>query len=493
MAILSIESVNKALSATKRSTSFRPKFHFTPVFGRLCEPCDIIYEDKKYMLYYTINPNIKIYGPLYWGVTSSYNFLNFRDEAICLAPNQKYDNDSCKGGSVVKDGKNYLLFYTGSNNDDGEIIETIDMAQSNDGFNFEKLADNPIINEAPPQLNASSSFFRHPMVFKYKDTFLMAVASRVKRKPVILFYKSFDGKEWVYINYAYANARFGTIWEHPNIYIDNNDNAILIFSAVDSIQKKESYQNGRRVFYSTFSTDALFKSQKAIYLRNVHLMDYGSDFYGPSIYRDGKNTYIVGLINAWYSVDVASILKLPYSGVLSLPRKMTLKNGIIYQEPLSSNVFMAKRRTTMQISIDREDRTIKEIIGNSQHFTLVFNVKAKTCYSLKVFKNGPFYLEIAFDSKKNKWSIDRSHARYPFINKEDNPNDIDVKNFYCSNTKVGDELSIDIYVDVTTLELFINNGEFTATSLYYSESEDVDLTISTSTPTTARILVEHFK
>ncbi|MEG0034641.1 MAG: GH32 C-terminal domain-containing protein [Bacilli bacterium] len=485
-----IEEARKFIASQKRNNLFRPKFHFTPTVGRICEPCAVTFIDKKFHLFYNINPFIEIFGPLYWGHAKTYNLYNFYEEPLSIAPDQIYDADGCRGGTAfVKDNKIFLL-YTGVKDDYGEIIETQNIAFSKDYVNFTKSIENPVIASLPQSLNADNSIFRHPRIFEHGNVTYCVCASKIKDRPCLLLFKSNDLKEWVYVKKIISNKNIGTLWQFPCIFDTDDKRVCIMISSTDLNESKGFTQNGHATVYAFIDEKQFYGSYRDVIIKNFKIFDHGVDFSGPTIFKYQNSYACIGLLNSWYSKSMYTELNLQYSGCSSLPRMLTIKDDSIYQMPMQELTGAVYKRSSLSYEIGPKETVLSDVTGTSMHLVLVFNVKKNTKYFFKIFKKGDNYCLLSFDSKTCMLTVDRTNAKYEFIDHHQNPNQLDIKTFKIENIKPGDEMITDFYFDVTTIEMFINKGQYAASFLFFADKEDSDVTMSATSKTSIRILKE---
>ena len=179
---------------------FRPKYHFTPVYGWNNDPNGLIVHDGVWHMYYQHNPNDTIWGPMHWGHAASADLIHWEHKPIALAP----DGDvTCYSGSMVYDANNTSGFgrdgiaplvavYTA--HDMSVHTEVQHIAYSLDGgTTFTKYEGNPVVT-APIISGEVLRDFRDPKVFwnTKKDRWCMVVAAFDRCH----FYASSDLKHW---------------------------------------------------------------------------------------------------------------------------------------------------------------------------------------------------------------------------------------------------------------------------------------------------------
>lgn len=170
----------------------RPLVHFTAPRGWLNDPNGLVFDGKRFHLFYQHNPYGWNWGNMHWGHASSPDLIGWTDHPEALFP--RAHGDWAFSGSAVLDRENttgwtkegkppLVLAYTSTGR--GECI-----AWSNDdGLTWTEYAGNPVVkhNGRDPKL----------VWYEPKRLWIMAVFDEAKGR-VIHFYSSPDCKTWTF-------------------------------------------------------------------------------------------------------------------------------------------------------------------------------------------------------------------------------------------------------------------------------------------------------
>ncbi len=297
----------------------RLKYHFEPKIGWMNDPNGLVFFRGKYHAFFQHFPHAPMWGPMHWGHTVSEDLIHWEEMPIALYPDQPYDEDAgCWSGSaVVKDDKLYL-FYTSACE---ELGQTQSMAVSDDGINFVKHENNPIIPHYPED---GSRDFRDPKVSKFGDEYLMVVGSGKDKTGKILLYKSKKLFDWAYAGVLFESAEYGSVFECPDFF-QLNGKYILMFS-----------QMGLKT-HSTVMLTGDFDGSKFTPL-TVHRPEAGPEFYAPQTFLDGKGRHImIGWLYHWgKKLDKGA----DYAGALSIPREVKMTDGKLTVFPVEEAQFL---------------------------------------------------------------------------------------------------------------------------------------------------------
>lgn len=323
------EEINKHRDQISQGI-YRQNMHLCSPVGWLNDPNGFIYYKGEYHLFYQFYPYGPHWSSMHWGHVKSKDLITWEHLPVALAPSESYDDDQdggCFSGTTIeKDGKLYA-FYTGVVHRDGEVIQTQNLAFSEDGIHFEKYKNNPIIEMDYP--GATPEMFRDPKVWKHGDAYHMIVGTAISGKGNALYYRSDDLLNWKTIgpimNYS---DDLGFMWECPDIF-EVDGKYVLLFSPMGMEGATTLYFVGEMNYETGTFTPEYHE-----------VMDYGFDFYAPQSIKDHKGRRLmIAWQNGWEWMPwwngfgpVSEIDN--WCGSLSLPREVTLKENKLHFKPI---------------------------------------------------------------------------------------------------------------------------------------------------------------
>ena len=139
----------------------RLKYHFMAPAYWINDPNGLIFYKGEYHLFYQHYPYAPQWGSMHWGHAKSKDLVHWEHLPIALAPSESYDLDErggCFSGSAVDDNGILSVLYTGTVIRDGIVIQTQNLATSEDGITFQKYEGNPVIRllrKAAPPISAT--------------------------------------------------------------------------------------------------------------------------------------------------------------------------------------------------------------------------------------------------------------------------------------------------------------------------------------------------
>lgn len=439
---------------------YRPHIHFTPICGWINDPNGFINFDGKYHLFCQYNPYDTVWGPAHWGHAVSEDLITWSHMPIALAPDKSYDKDGCFSGSAIeREGKLYLI-YTGNaflNRDKGLANQTQCIAFSNDGINFDKYSDNPVIKNERFIEDMSIYDFRDPRVVKWMDKYLCIVGSKTKDNiGQFILFESEDLINWSFKSVMIKGDKcFGTMWECPDMFhLDGKD--VIIMSPVEMPSQGERYRNVNNSLWIIGSFDS---KHGKFTMENYGEIDHGFDFYAPQATAspDGK-IVMISWMEMWGHTMPTHEMGLKWTGAMGLPRELSIRNNELIQQPVSS--------------IDNYCKLINEIKGlNTDNFNKIFRLKTGMRIKCKIETFDDVEIKVQIYSKesehilltyKNK-EITLQREGSPYIKEDYRKTDVLMLN---------NIFNMDLILDRSAFEVFFEEGRRTMSARLYPEDTE---------------------
>ncbi|MBQ5684028.1 MAG: glycoside hydrolase family 32 protein, partial [Clostridia bacterium] len=356
---------------------------------------------------------------MHWGHATSRDFLHWDYLPVALAPDQSYDYMGCFSGSAIEseDGKHVLMYTSvrmAPDMQDGGIGVQTQSIAIGDGIDYEKYSGNPVLTETDLPEGGSRYDFRDPKVWKASDgSYVCAVANRAADNTgAILLYKSTDLFHWKYWKVLAANrGRFGMMWECPDFF-ELDGKYVLLGSSQDMLPKGLEYQNGNGTFYFTGTYD---EETETFFEEADHTVDYGIDFYAPQtvLAPDGRRI-MIGWMQNWDTCNLHTE-STPWFGQMSIPRELSLKDGILYQTPIRElEELRCDEVVYDEVVLDSEEKELDGIDGRMLDLTVEIEpVDPEVSYrrfGIRFAKDDEFYTEVRFRRKESTLKIDRMYS-----------------------------------------------------------------------------------
>ena len=395
----------------------RPAFHLSPYIGWMNDPNGFSFYGGQYHMFYQYHPYDSHWGPMHWGHAVSRDLLHWEFLPCALAPDMPYDKDGCFSGSAITlpDGRQ-MLMYTGVRHETDSSGQTREVQTQNlafgDGMNYEKYSGNPVLTEADLPEGGSRYDFRDPKILQASDgTYLALIANDQKGVGgQILVYRSGDALHWSLVGPLASNHnRLGLMWECPDFFrLDGYD--VLLASAQDMLPKGFEYHNGNGSFYLLGHCG---EADGSYTVESDHAADYGIDFYAPQtvLTPDGRRV-MIGWMQNWDTCNLHTRW-VPWFGQMSLPRELSVRNGVLCQHPIRELELMRKDEVRhTDVLIKDEERQLPGVSGRMADLELEIEPVGPVFsrFAIRFAKNDLYQTTVSFRPHESVLKIDRKFS-----------------------------------------------------------------------------------
>ena len=419
MQVYQSDSIRDAASIYRERN--RPQFHFTTRRGWINDPNGCIWHDGQYHLYYQHNPFEREWENMTWGHATSPDLLHWTEQPPVLFPDTLgtmfsgsavFDKDNTSGFGTKKTPP-LVYAYTA----DRSEKEVQCIAYSLDGgMTLHKYKGNPVIDSHDKWQTRDT---RDPRLFWYESGGWWVLVLNERNGHSI--YTSANLKEWTY------QSHVNGFWECPDLFplpVDGNADDVrwVMYGA------SNTYMIGRfdgKVFTPEsgkhrFSTGAIYAAQT---FNDV---------------PDGRRIQI-----GWANIDHRGM---PFRGQMLLPTELTLrstKDGVrLVSKPIKEVETLLSPLYNSESGLKKQEANValnkalpKRGSGegaNCLHLRATLNLTYATSAGLK------------FDGQT-------------LVDYDLNRNTLNGQ-FYSPQDPTSLSLTMDIYIDRTSIEVFIDDG-----------------------------------
>ena len=484
---------------TANTDYYRPSYHFTPAYGWMNDPNGMVYKDGEYHLYYQYNPYGSKWGNMHWGHAVSRDLIHWQHLDPAIARDTL--GHIFSGSSVVDIhntagyGKNAIIaLYTSASDKNGQIQC---MAYSTDnGRTFTKYESNPVLTPFDGLRD-----FRDPKVFWYekgKCWYMIVSADKETR-----FYKSKNLKKWEYVS-AFGNGmgQQPCQYECPDFFQlpVNGDLNNMKWVMIMNINPGCLF-GGSATEYFVGDFDG--KNFTCADAHEAKWMDYGKDHYATVTFSNtGNRVLAMTWMSNWQYADLTPFKQ--NRGANGLPRELKLfelDNKYYIQEGVAPEV-MALRKETKELgnlTIEKE----KDLAGIASGMNGAFEIEADVTADangiagIEIYNNKQERTLVYIDMKNRRIVTDRTESGLTDFGKYSEPhhiekkwdkqrkeqsllparmvNAINYKNNFALATwaplnlcgKDKKTFHVDIFVDKSSIELFVDGGRIAMTNLVF--------------------------
>lgn len=468
-----IEQVNRYIKENRHRVNhcYRGKFHLLPPIGWMNDPNGFVYYKNEYHLFYQFYPYDSLWGPMHWGHAKSKDLIHWEELPVALAPSEVYDRNGCFSGSAIVIDDKLVLIYTGHVEEGNVRTETQCMAVSHDGIHFEKYAGNPVIGEKHINGIADIADFRDPKIMKYDNHYYTVVASKTEdNRGQILLFESDNCFDWRFKSVLLVGKEDqGIMWECPDLF-ELDGKWVLIMSPIEMERKGNQYWN----LNSTLAFIGGVDWESGYFqVENFHEIDGGLDFYAPqTCVNDKGERYLVAWQQMWHRNIPTHDLNHGWAGMMTIPRKLSIKNNRLYQEipeTLTSQLTIQERFSGQ---VDQSELVFSSAVKQQQY--LILELEKPEDFELIYARNviNQQGVKISYNENNQVLSLGRERLGHKIIGKEEPYADIRHLNI----SDPPKSLTLEILRDINSIELFVNGQTMSMT--FYEKEFGTDIVLT---------------
>lgn len=418
--------------------SKKQTFHLEASHGLINDPNGLTYFKNQYYVFFQWNRFEKNHSYKEWGLFTSSNMTDWTFKGTALLPDQYFDIDGVYSGSGCVINNQLYVFYTGNTKPDGKKKSYQCLAVSDDGIRFIKKG--PILH-TPLEY---TEHFRDPKVIQInQNLYYMLIGAQLKNgKGAIALAKSYNATAWSHVHTLAYSDKYQMV-ECPDLFKINNQYIILYGLQSRNNEKDEvisSFSCYKMVDFDEINGEIDNMNLDECY----QFIDLGFDFYAPQTFEDSKGRRIM---YAWMSRmedEQEKIFAENEKNIhcLTMPRELFVHNHKLYQKPVEELYGLIGE----DLKFLKEDTNIKILEADSRSFYVHIS-QLDQSFKVKLYGNE---VEIIYDQKRQElelcrlnWATKQSESKICYIENIEN---------------------IEIWSDQSSLEIFVNDGEYVLSS-----------------------------
>lgn len=447
-------------------SAFRPSFHLTPGEHWINDPQRPFFAGGEWHLYYLYNADYPQGNGTEWYHATSDDLVSWQNQGVAI---EKYRNglgDILTGSAVVDTdgsagfGRDAIVAIVTQQNDG---VQRQSLFFSTDhGYSFEQFEGNPVME------NPGVADWRDPKVLwdEANGQWVMVLAEGER----LGFYVSQNLRSWRYVS-DFARDGLGLL-ECPDLFemTDAEGRRTWVLAA-----SADGGAAGRTtgLAYWTGSWDG---SSFAADVEEPLWLDDGADFYAAVTWDDPRDTESERLENryalAWVS-NWAYARNLPaddwQGGQLSLTRQLTLVDVdgrlTLRSRPVDAiDGYAGPSRAAHDVTI--EPGTVTDLAlqpnGAAYRLRVTLDVPESGELRLRLFDTGADAVTVGYDADRD----------VVFVNREGDTAAPDMPDEYreirtTEPLDSGDTVELDMLVDSSSIEVFVNDGRTSLTTAIY--------------------------
>ena len=477
----------------KNTDYYRPIYHHTPQYGWMNDANGLVYKDGEYHLYFQYNPYGSKWGNMHWGHSVSRDLVHWEHLKPAIARDTLGHIFS---GSTVVDkynsagfGKDAVIaFYTSASDKNGQIQC---MAYSKDnGRTFTKYEGNPILTPFDGLRD-----FRDPKVFRYepaKAWYMIVSADKEMR-----FYKSADLKHWEYVSaFGRGYGAQPNQFECPDFFpmsVSGKQKWVMIVNINPGCLFGGSCTE---YFVGDFDGKTFTCDNKP---EVAKFLDFGKDHYATVTFSNlGDRIVAVPWMNNWQYANLTPTQQ--FRSCNALPRELRIyeKDGDYYLSANAVEETKSLRKNTVEIGdFQLDGKGEMKTLGGVGAFEVEADITAATAKTvgIELANDKGERTLIYLDLDRQRVVMDRTESgetgfgkrsaphdienNYEFTVRKSDPmtmrqkNSVNYVNDFALGTWAplslceGNKRHFDIFVDKSSVELFVDGGRIAMTNLVF--------------------------
>lgn len=427
---------------------YRQLLHIEGDMGYINDPNGVCYFEGKYHLFYQWSPLTYSEDSWFqgWYHVTSNDLISWESQGVGIETDSIYETHGAYSGSAIAEKDHIRIFYTGNTrNSRNERIPYQIIASLDKEGRLSKVLP-PAITGYP---EGFTDHFRDPKIWKNEEGYFAVIgAQRENLTGTSLVLFSNEGFDWDVlgeVDIAYQN--FGYMWECPN-YFEIGDKGIFLFSPQGIKPEGDKYRNLYQTGYVI--GEKLSKTNLKVTSEQTFLeIDRGFDFYAAQVMQANGRTFLfawMGLPEIAYPTE-----QYAYCGCLTLPRELFLEDGQLKQRPLEE---IKKYRTPM--ALDKSKNSYELGFGVDIELSIERTLEDIVKVDLAADNNKTVGTQLIINFAERQIVLDRT------LSGENIAEEFGTDRLIADN--IGDKVNLRIFLDRSSIEIFVNDGDFVASS-----------------------------
>jgi fructan beta-fructosidase len=450
---------------------WRPQYHFTPAKNFMNDPNGLVYYQGEYHLFYQHNPQGTVWGHMSWGHAVSTDMLHWKHLPVAIPEQEgKY---MIYSGSAVVDWKNssglcekgahgdkscLVAIYTAAGKDN----QRQHLAYSNDrGRTWKNYSGNPVADLGQPD-------FRDPKVFWYEAQKKWVMVAVLADERLLKIFDSKNLREWkLRSTFGPARDTQGQ-WECPDLFelpVEGTTEKKWVL-IVNRNPGAPAGGTGTKYFIGSFDGEEFTDQTPA---GQDLWADYGKDFYATNTFADvpksdGRKIWM-GWISNWQYANLEPTEI--WRGGQSIPRVLGLRKyekGIrMVQEPVREMKQLRGKEFRLENkTVSEANQKIKEarVAGNTLEIEAELRLNGAEDLGFKLLEDSRNETLVGIAGDGENVFIDRNKSGESSYSKE-------AAGRHGTTISGKPTVKFRIFVDRSSVELFVNDGEVTLTERVY--------------------------
>lgn len=462
----------------------RPQFHFSPEANWMNDPNGLVFYKGEYHLFYQYYPDGMAWGPMHWGHAVSKDLFHWSHLPIALFPDSL---GLIFSGSAVVDANNTSGFGSKENpplvaiftyhSVEKEKAGKTDYQNQGIAFSLDsgrtwtKYENNPVLK------NQGVRDFRDPKVFWHDQSGKWVMTLAVKDH--VELWGSSDLKTWNKLSeFGNDYGSHGGVWECPDLFEASVEGPAEKHWVMLVSINPGGPNGGSATQYFIGDFDGKTFTTKADKTQSIWI-DYGPDDYAGVTYSNIANVrkIFLGWMSNWAYAE--AVPTHPWRSANTIPRDITLVevNGRLYVKSTPSKEL--QNIVTSSIELKNKEVQDSAVISTPQldpGLSMVSATLEAKDFAFVLSNAAGEEVKVGYEKQSNRFYIDRRKTGKTDFSKNFN------SLAFAPRFATGNEIKVTMVTDVSSVEVFFDDGVSVLTGLYFTNEKLTTLAIKTSEP-----------
>lgn len=240
------------------------------------------------------------------------------------------------------------------------------------------------------------------------------------------------------------------MWECPDYFnLDGHD--IVLFCPQGVAQQGDSFRN---IYQSGYLMGALNFDTLELMHDDFNELDHGFDFYAPQTMMGANDERILigwmGLPDTTYPTDQDD-----WAHCLTIPRVLSVQNHHLVQQPIKALQQLRQSKVQAAFDISDSSLTLQQFTGTHYELSIDVLENKSRGFHMDIRQSEEEYTRLTYESDMQRFTLDRTWSGQL-------PGQVEGTT---RSVTLSDALyRLQIYVDTSSVEIFLNDGYAVMTS-----------------------------
>ena len=438
-------------------------FHLEMPFGLINDPNGLAFAGGEYHIFFQWNPLGCEHKNKCWGYTKTQDFVSYSRPVLSMQPTDAHDKDGCYSGCGFEENGNVRVLYTCNAKDEAGVRTPAQRLGT-------LLADGTIRKDGIAVEREAAGYtahFRDPYVFVRdgRRYFVLGAQNEALQGRAVVYgenagtlpEKACAGSgDWEFLGEVRTGyPDFGYMWECPNL-LQFAEGDVLMFCPQGLVAEEFAYQNR---YQSGYVAGRLDLGDMEMAHGEFRELDRGFDFYAPQVLKKDDRHIMFGWMGMPEDEGFYPSAEDGWLYSLTVPRELTLKDGVIYQQPVEELAALRRQDSERQVQ-SAGVHEYRSVLPELCEMKLAIHIGTASHVQLALIY-GEESLVFGYDRRQQVMTIDRSGMK------------LGARGVRRFRLAADDVLELHLLVDKLAVEVFFQDGREAASMLVFPEKETV--------------------